>query len=95
VDAIKKKLPSRKKVSLALDGWTSTKQLAIMSVIAYYMNQNWALQEVQLAFDEVDSPFFSYFIISLRIPGQESAYGEQPAGYLQHVLDCFELTDGH
>ena len=32
VDAIKNQLPSRNKVSLALDGWTSTNELAIMSV---------------------------------------------------------------
>jgi len=75
VDAIKKQLPSRNKVSLALDGWTSTNKLAITSVIAYYMDRNWALREVQLAFDEVDSPFFSYFECSLRITGQWSAYG--------------------
>jgi len=75
VGAIKKQLPSTNKVSLALDGWTSTNKLAITSVIAYYMDRNWALQEVQLAFDEVDSPIFSYFEISLRITGQGSAYG--------------------
>jgi len=34
VDAIKKDLPIRYKVSLALDGWTSTNKLAITSVIA-------------------------------------------------------------
>jgi len=34
VDAIKKQLPIRNKVSLALDGWTSTNKLAITSVIA-------------------------------------------------------------
>jgi len=38
VDAIKKQLPIRNKVSLALDGWTSTNKLAIMSVIAYSMD---------------------------------------------------------
>jgi chaperone required for assembly of F1-ATPase len=38
VDAIKKQLPLRNKVSLALDGWTSTKKLRIQSVIAYYMD---------------------------------------------------------
>jgi hypothetical protein len=75
VDAIKKQLPSTNKVSLALDGWTSTNKLAITSVIAYYMDRNWAVQEVQLAFDEVDSPIFSYFESSLRITGQGSAYG--------------------
>jgi len=61
VDAIKKQLPIRKKVSLALDGWTSTNKLAIMSVIAYYMDRNWALREVQLAFDEFDRLFCSRF----------------------------------
>jgi len=35
VDAIEKQLPSTKKVSLGLDGWTSTNKLAITSVIAY------------------------------------------------------------
>jgi len=61
VDAIKKQLPLRNKVSLALDGWTSTNKLAITSVIAYYMHQNWALHGVQLAFDEVDRLFCSRF----------------------------------
>jgi len=61
VDAIKKQLPIRNKVSLALDGWTSTNTLAIMSVIACYMDRNWALREVQLAFDEVDCLFGSRF----------------------------------
>jgi len=32
-----------------------------MSVIAYYMDRNWALQEVQLSFDEVDSLLISCF----------------------------------
>ena len=38
VDAIKKQLPVRHKVSLAYDRWTSTNKLAITSVIAYYMD---------------------------------------------------------
>ena len=63
VDAIKKQLPIRNKVSLALDGWTSTNKLAIRSVIAYYMDQHWALCEVQLAFDEVDRLLYSCFEI--------------------------------
>jgi hypothetical protein len=61
VDAIKKQLPLGNKVSLALDGWTSTNKLEIMSVIAYYMDRNWALREVQLAFDEVHRLFISHF----------------------------------
>jgi hypothetical protein len=35
VDAIKKQLPIQNEISLALDGWTSTNKLTIMSVIAY------------------------------------------------------------
>jgi hypothetical protein len=61
MDAIKKQLPLRNKVGLALDGWTATHKLAIMSVIAYYMDRNWALHEVQLAFDEVDRLLRSRF----------------------------------
>ena len=40
LDAIKKQLRLRNKVSLALDGWTSTNKLAIMSFIAYYMDRH-------------------------------------------------------
>jgi len=46
MDAIKKRLQSQDQVSLALDGWTSTNKLAIMSVIGYYMDRNWAFDEV-------------------------------------------------
>jgi len=61
VDAIKKQLPIRNKGSLALDRWTSTNKLAITSVIAYYMDRNWAWRAAQLAFDEVDRLFGSRF----------------------------------
>jgi hypothetical protein len=60
MDAIKKQLPSRNKVSLALDGWTTTNTLAIPSVIAYNIGHNWALLEVQLTFYEVETLFVSY-----------------------------------
>jgi len=36
-------------------------KLVITSVLAHYMDQNWALREVELTFDMVDSMFFSYF----------------------------------
>jgi hypothetical protein len=58
VGAINKQLLSRNEVSLALDGWTSTKNVAIMSVIAYYLHQTLELGEVQLALDEADRLFF-------------------------------------
>ena len=61
VDAIKKQMPSQNKVSLALDGWTSTNKLAIMSVIAYYMDRYCALCDVQLAFNKFDRLFISLF----------------------------------
>jgi len=64
VDAIQKQLRIRNKVSLALDGWTSTNELAITSVIAYYMDRNWALRDVQLTFDAVDHLFCSRFFES-------------------------------
>jgi len=54
VDGIKKQLPSGNKVSFVLDRWTSANKPAITSVIVYYIDWNWALHEVQLAFDEVD-----------------------------------------
>jgi len=63
MDTIKKELPSRNKVSLTLDGWISSNKLAITSVIAYYMDWNWALREVQLAFDDVDWLFYFTFEI--------------------------------
>jgi len=60
VDAIQKQLPTRNKVSLGLDRWKSTNKLAIRSVIPYYTDRNWAMREVQLALDEVNSLFFFY-----------------------------------
>jgi hypothetical protein len=74
VDAIKKQLRSRNKVSLALGRWISRNKLAISSVIACYMDRNWPLQALQLALDEFDSPFFFYFESSLRITGRGSTY---------------------
>jgi len=74
VDANKNQLPSRNKVSEAFDRWTSRTKLAITLVIDDYMDQNWALGEVHLASDEVDSAFFSYFKSSLRIASHGSTY---------------------
>ena len=38
MDVIRKELPSQNRVSLALDGWTSTNKLFILLDIAYYMD---------------------------------------------------------
>jgi len=72
MDAITKQLPSQNEVSFSLDGWKPTNKLAIMSVIAYYMNRDWALHEVQLAFDEVACLFLSRFPSQLRMIGEGS-----------------------
>jgi len=61
VDAIQKQLLSCNIFSLALDRWTSPNKLAITSLIAYYMDRNWASLEVQLTFNEVDHLIFSCF----------------------------------
>jgi len=74
VDAMKKQLQLRHKVSLALDGWTSTNKLVITWVIGYYMDHKRALREVQLAFNEVDRPFCSHFESLFRMIGQGPTY---------------------
>jgi len=45
-----------------------------MLVIAYYIDWNCALHEVQLGFDEVDRLFFSGFESELRMIGQRPTY---------------------
>ena len=61
MDAIKKQLPWQNNVSFTLDRWTSTNKLAIMSIIACFMDPNCAWPEVQLTFNEVDCQFFPTF----------------------------------
>jgi len=61
VDVLKKQLPSWNKVTLALDGWTSSKELSIKLVAAYDIDRNWAFSELQLAINDVDRLFISHF----------------------------------
>jgi len=61
VDAIQTQSPSWNKLTLALDGSTSPNILAITSVIAYYMDRNWALREVELAVSGKDRVWISVF----------------------------------
>ena len=61
VDAMMKQLPSWKKISLALDGWTWMNKQVIPPVITYYMDRNWGLWEYQLAFNKVHHISFSHF----------------------------------
>ena len=76
IEAIINELPESNKVSLALDGWTSTTKLAITSVIAYYIDRNWNLKEVQLAFDEVCTPPISrgHTMKTNNLEGERKAY---------------------
>jgi hypothetical protein len=69
-DAMMKQLPSRNTGSFALDWWTSTNKLVVMLVIAYWIDQNWALGEIQLAFDKIDCQFFSTLARWLRFTWQ-------------------------
>ena len=72
--AIEKQLPSQNQVCWAVDGWTSTNEPAIMSVIAYHMDRNRAFHVVQLAFDRVDRLLFPRFEIESRMIGQGATY---------------------
>jgi len=61
VDVINKQLLAQRKFNLALDGWTSINKIARTSVIAYYINQDQALHEVQVAFANVNRQFVACF----------------------------------
>ena len=41
------------KLSLAIDCWTSTQQLAFLAIIASYITPDWVLRQVLVAFEEV------------------------------------------
>jgi len=45
-----------------------------MSVIAPYMDQNWALHEEQIGFDDADHRFFSGFESQLKMIGHRPTY---------------------
>lgn len=75
VDAIQVELPSRLTVSLVPDGWISTSKMAIASVTADFIDHNWALRNVQLTFNDIESLFISYFQSQFRMIGQGSTTG--------------------
>jgi len=83
VDAIKKQLPVRNKVSLTLDGWATANKLAISLVIAYYIDRICALSEGQLGFAEIDGLFYS------RLESQQSMTGQGPT-YWNMAAHTFE-----
>jgi hypothetical protein len=47
---ILKQLPSSRKISLALDCWTSPNRLAFLAILGYFITDNWEYKEVLLAF---------------------------------------------
>jgi hypothetical protein len=59
--AIKKQLPTEHKVSMVLDRWTSTINLAKVSVIGYYSDHNRSIRDIQLAFEDFVSTQFAIF----------------------------------
>jgi len=60
-DSIMEQLPPHNIISSASDRCTSINQRAITTVLAYYLDGNWGLREVQLAVDEVNGIFFTLF----------------------------------
>jgi hypothetical protein len=57
-----------------LDRWISTIKPTVEWVIAYCMDPNWALREVQLASNEIDRMFCSTFESQLRMISQGPTY---------------------
>jgi len=94
MDVIEKQLQWTNKVSLAWDQWASTMKLAIMLVITYYMDQNWTLGEVQLAYDEADGLLYFYSESWWEIIGQQSSYWRTASHELKEVHDGFDHTNG-
>ena len=47
---ILKQLPSSRKISIALDCWTSPNHLAFLAILGYFITNNWEYKEVLLAF---------------------------------------------
>ncbi len=47
------KLPVDDKISLALDGWTSSSQHAFLTVIGYFIDDSWKCHEILVAFEPV------------------------------------------
>lgn len=74
LNAIQKQLPARNKVSLAIDGWTSMINIAITSVVDYYINWKWSMSEVQLVYNTIANQCFFQFEQWLRIACQGSTY---------------------
>jgi len=59
------------------------------------MDKNWALRDVQLAFDGIDRLFFLHFGSYFGMIGQGPTYWSKVSRTFEGHCDYFDLTDGH
>jgi hypothetical protein len=52
-EQIKEELRGIKKVSLALDGWTSPNKLAFLAIVVYYITPDWKYRHALIAFEQL------------------------------------------
>lgn len=78
VNSIETLLPRGNKVSLAADAWTSPNKLAILSIIGYFVTEDWRLAEVQLGFEQIH--------------GDHN--GQNLAAVIMDVLHRYKIDDG-
>jgi hypothetical protein len=78
VTAIENLRPRTSKVSIAVDGWTSPNKMAILSIIGYFVTDDWHLAEIQLGFQQ--------------IRGQHS--GSNMASTIIDILTRYGISDG-
>jgi len=52
-ESITKDLEEVKKVSLAIDAWTSTNKLAFLAIIAYWIDKDWNYHHVLIGFEQL------------------------------------------
>jgi len=70
-------LPSSRKISLALDCWTSPNRYAFLAISGYFISDNWDYHEVLLAFKP--------------LRGRHS--GENLANYVMKTLEFHDITN--
>ena len=78
VKAIATLIPMDRKISIAIDAWTSPNKLAILSIIGYFVTSDWRLAEIQLGFEQI----------------QGEHNGENLAAVIMDVLHRYMIDDG-
>ena len=51
--SIRKQIPTDRKVSIALDAWTSPNNLAFVAIVAFWINDSWSLQKFLIGFEHL------------------------------------------